>query len=46
MAAVLEKQAQRWTYEDYCKLDDDQRCEIIGGHLSMAPHPLYGIRTG
>src|SRR5438034_8433140 len=25
MAAVLEKQARRWTYEEYYKLDDDQR---------------------
>jgi len=29
MAAVLEKQARRWTYEEYYKLDDDQRYEII-----------------
>ena len=39
MAAVLEQQAKHWTYEDYCKLDDDQRCEIIGGQLFMAPAP-------
>src|SRR5271156_3991952 len=39
MAAVLVKQAKYWTYEDYCKLDDDQRCEIIGGELFMAPAP-------
>ena len=39
MAAVLEKQARRWTYEEYYKLDDDQRCEIIDGELLMAPAP-------
>ena len=37
MAAVLEKQARRWTYEEYYKLDDDQRYEIIDGNLLMAP---------
>ena len=31
MAAVLEKQAKRWTYEEYYRLDDDQRYEIIAG---------------
>lgn len=39
MAAVLEKQAKRWTYEDYYRLDDDQRYEIIDGNLLMAPAP-------
>src|SRR5439155_2050702 len=39
MAAVLEKQARRWTYEEYYKLDDDQRYEIIEGELLMAPAP-------
>ena len=39
MAAVLEKQARRWTYEEYCRLDDDQRHEIIDGNLLMAPSP-------
>jgi Uma2 family endonuclease len=39
MAAVLEKQAKRWTYEAYCRLDDDQRYEIIDGNLLMAPAP-------
>jgi len=37
MAAVLEKPARRWTYEEYYKLDDDQRYEIIDGNLLMAP---------
>ncbi len=39
MAAVLEKQAKRWTYEEYYCLDDDQRHEIIDGNLLMAPSP-------
>ena len=39
MAELLEKQAKRWTYEEYYKLDDDQRYEIIGGSLLLAPAP-------
>lgn len=39
MAAVVEKLAKRWTYEEYCRLDDDQRLEIIEGSLLMAPAP-------
>lgn len=39
MAAVLEKQAKRWTYEEYSRLNDDQRYEIIDGNLLMAPAP-------
>jgi Uma2 family endonuclease len=39
MAATLEKQAKRWTYEEYYKLEDDQRYEIIDGQLLMAPAP-------
>jgi Uma2 family endonuclease len=39
MAAVLEKQAKRWTYEEYYRLEDDQRHEIIDGNLLMAPSP-------
>src|SRR5881396_2692872 len=37
MAGVLQKQARRWTYEEYYQLNDDQRYEIIDGHLLMAP---------
>jgi len=37
--ATIEKRAKRWTYEEYYKLEDDQRYEIIGGHLFMAPAP-------
>lgn len=39
MAAVLEKQAKRWTYEEYYRLDDDQSHEIIDGNLLIAPSP-------
>ncbi|SRR6266446_4977139 len=39
MAAVAEKPAKRWTYEEYYKLDDDKRYEIIDGNLVMAPAP-------
>ena len=39
MAGMLEKQAKRWTYEEYYRLDDDQRYEIIDGNLLMAPAP-------
>lgn len=39
MAAVLENQAKRWTYEEYYRLADDQRYEIIDGNLLMAPAP-------
>jgi Uma2 family endonuclease len=36
---VIEKQPKRWTYEEYYKLDDNQRYEIIDGNLLMAPSP-------
>ncbi|PWU21071.1 MAG: Uma2 family endonuclease [Verrucomicrobia bacterium] len=39
MAAVVEKPAKRWTYEEYYRLEDDQRYEIIDGNLLMAPAP-------
>jgi Uma2 family endonuclease len=39
VASVIEKQAKRWTYEEYYKLDGDQRYEIIDGDLLMAPSP-------
>ena len=29
-----------WTYQDYLKLNDDQRYEIIEGELLMAPAPV------
>ena len=39
MSALLEKRTKRWTYEEYYRLDDDQRYEIIDGNLLMAPAP-------
>jgi Uma2 family endonuclease len=39
VAAILEKQTKRWTYEEYYKLDDGQRYEIMDGSLLMAPSP-------
>src|SRR4051794_33281526 len=39
MAEVSEPQTKRWTYEEYYRLDEDQRYEIIGGNLLMAPSP-------
>ncbi len=39
MAVTLEPQAKRWIYEDYYRLADDQRHEIIDGNLLMSPAP-------
>jgi Uma2 family endonuclease len=39
VASVIETEAKRWTYEEYYKLDDGQRYEIIDGNLLMAPSP-------
>ena len=39
MAAVAEQRNRRWTYEEYARLDDEQRYEIIDGELLMAPAP-------
>ena len=39
MAVVLGKQSKRWTYEEYYRLDDDKRYEIINGELLMSPAP-------
>jgi Uma2 family endonuclease len=38
MAAVV-PQTKRWTYENYYKLDDERRYEVINGELLMAPAP-------
>jgi len=35
----MDKQIKRWTYEEYYKLEDDQRYEIIDGQLIMIPAP-------
>jgi Uma2 family endonuclease len=39
MPAFAETPFRRWTYEEYYRLDDDQRYEIIDGQLLMAPAP-------
>jgi Uma2 family endonuclease len=39
MAVVVDKPVKRWTYEEYYRLEGDQRYEIIGGNLLMAPAP-------
>lgn len=39
MAAAAEQQPKRWTYEEYARLEDEQRYEIIDGELLMAPAP-------
>jgi Uma2 family endonuclease len=39
MAAALETKNKRWTYDEYFKLDEDQRYEILNGELLMAPSP-------
>jgi len=39
MAVLAEQKAKRWTYEEYARLDDEQRYEIIDGELLMAPAP-------
>jgi hypothetical protein len=44
MAGVIEKQAKRWTYEEYYKLDEDQRYEIIDGNL-LKPHTLRRLQA-
>ena len=39
MAVVLETKGKRWTYEEYSRLNDDQRYEVIDGNLLRAPAP-------
>ncbi|MBF0555163.1 MAG: Uma2 family endonuclease [Nitrospirae bacterium] len=41
MAAI----AELWTYGKYLTLDDDTRCEIIEGDLSMTPAPGFGHQS-
>jgi Uma2 family endonuclease len=36
---VAGKPVKRWNYEEYCRLDSDERFEIIDGELLMAPAP-------
>ncbi len=35
----MQTKEKLWTYEDYLKLDDDKRYEVIEGELLMAPAP-------
>ena len=37
---VVEKKTKKYTYEDYCKISDDKRYELIDGELLMTPSPL------
>jgi hypothetical protein len=46
VVAALEKQIKRWTYEEYYKLEDDQRYEIIDGHLEEWPVRTSLLRRG
>jgi hypothetical protein len=39
MSAVADKAAKRWTYDEFARLDDNQRYEIIEGTLLRAPAP-------
>src|SRR6266850_8176217 len=39
MATAASQQARHWTYEQYYKLDDERRYEVIDGELLMAPAP-------
>jgi Uma2 family endonuclease len=41
MAALAEQPSKRWTYEEYARLDDEKRYEIIDGELLMAPAADY-----
>jgi Uma2 family endonuclease len=36
---MVKTEAKRWTYEDYLKLPDEKRYEIINGELFMVPAP-------
>jgi len=39
MAQLSENLVKRWTYDEYSRLDDDKRYEIIDSTLIMAPSP-------
>jgi Uma2 family endonuclease len=39
VAAAIEQPTKRWNYEEYYKLGDDQRYEVINARLLMAPAP-------
>lgn len=37
---VVEKETKKYTYEDYCKISNDKRYELIEGELLMTPSPI------
>jgi Uma2 family endonuclease len=43
MGAII--QDKNWTYQDYLKLDDEKRYEVINGELIMVPAPSYGHQS-
>lgn len=38
---ALDLKHKRYTYDDYCKLPDDERVELINGALLMSPAPNW-----
>src|SRR5437867_7445943 len=39
MATPAAQENKRWTYEEYYRLDDEKRYELIDGKLLMVPGP-------
>ena len=39
MPVSVQPERRVWTYADYCRLDDDQRYEVLEGELCMSPSP-------
>ena len=37
---VVENKTKKYTYEDYCKISNDKRYELIEGELLMTPSPV------
>lgn len=37
---IVENKPKKYTYEDYCKISDDKRHELIAGELLMTPSPI------
>lgn len=37
---VVEKETKKYTYEDYCKISDEKRYELIDGELLMTPSQI------
>lgn len=40
MDTLIIDRSKKWTEEDYLKLEEDVKCEIINGELIMTPAPL------